>query len=170
MGRNLGPWRAGSYALATIHRAENTNDDARLLGIMKCLDWIANTRCPVVWPVHPRTAKRLAHLGIVHSATTRICPVTYLEMLLLESRARFIVTDSGGVQKEAYFLRIPCITLRDETEWEETLINGCNVLSECSPDKIVNAVDRTAEAGPWTCVYGDGKSGSAMLNYLSGIR
>jgi UDP-N-acetylglucosamine 2-epimerase (non-hydrolysing) len=95
-----------------------------------------------------------------------IPPVSYLEMLLLEGRARFILTDSGGVQKEAYFLKVPCITLRDETEWQETLENNCNVLAGCSEDKVMQAVATVGQAGPWTAVYGDGQAGTAILQAL----
>ncbi len=74
-------------------------------------------------------------------------------MLLLEGRARFVLTDSGGVQKEAYFLKVPCITVRDETEWKETLENNCNVLTGCCEDKIAAAAAAVDRAGPWTALY-----------------
>jgi UDP-N-acetylglucosamine 2-epimerase len=91
-------------------------------------------------------------------------------MLLLEGRARFILTDSGGVQKEAYYFRVPCITLREETEWEETLENGCNVLAGCSTDAIVAAARGISRAGPWSATYGDGRAGAAVLNALEAHR
>jgi UDP-GlcNAc3NAcA epimerase len=160
-------WRPGQFALATVHRAENTDDPERLGGILKALDRIARTICPVVWPVHPRTRKKLGEMGWQANSVTAIQPVSYFEMLLLEGRARFILTDSGGVQKEACFLKVPCITLRDETEWEETLENNCNVLTGCSEDKILRAVAGIDNAGPWTAVYGDGRAGTAMLNALA---
>jgi UDP-N-acetylglucosamine 2-epimerase len=97
-------------------------------------------------------------------------PVSYLEMLLLEGRARFILTDSGGLQKEAYFFQVPCITLRDETEWSETLENNCNVLTGASEDEIVAASTRIREAGPWTAVYGDGRAGAAILAALEAFQ
>jgi UDP-N-acetylglucosamine 2-epimerase len=88
-------------------------------------------------------------------------------MLLLEGRARLILTDSGGVQKEAYFFRVPCITLRDETEWVETLENGCNVLTGANEEQIVQAAAAIGNAGPWTAAYGDGYAGPAILDALA---
>jgi UDP-GlcNAc3NAcA epimerase len=160
-------WRAGEFALATVHRAENTDEPQRLRGILNALDCIARTQCPVVWPMHPRTKRRLNEMGWSAGSVTTIPPVSYFDMLLLEGRARFIVTDSGGVQKEAYFLKVPCVTVRDETEWEETLENNCNVLTGCSEDKILRAAANIDQAGPWTAVYGDGNAGSTILNALA---
>jgi UDP-GlcNAc3NAcA epimerase len=160
-------WHPGEFALATVHRAENTDDAERLRGIAGALDRIARTMCPVVWPVHPRTRKRLSEIGCSTGAVTTIEPVSYLEMLLLEGRARLILTDSGGVQKEAYFFRVPCITLRDETEWVETLENGCNVLTGADEEQIVSAASKIERAGPWTAAYGDGNAGAAILKALA---
>jgi UDP-GlcNAc3NAcA epimerase len=157
----------GSFALAPIPRAENTDDPARLAAIVAALDEVARGVCPVLWPMHPRTAAVLAGMGRSPGAVRVIPPAPYLEMLRLEGRARFILTDSGGVQKEAYFLRVPCITLRDETEWVETLENGCNVLAGACPEKILAAVERAAGAGPWGSPYGDGRAAEAMLRELA---
>ena len=160
-------WRPGAFALATVHRAENTDDRARLRNIMEALDQIATTICPVVLPLHPRTEKRLGEMGWAPRALEVIRPVSYLEMILLQSRARFILTDSGGVQKEAYFAKVPCITLRDETEWLETLENGCNALAGADSRKIQTAVlNATVQAGPWEAVYGDGRAGLAIIEAL----
>ena len=159
-------WRPGEFALVTVHRAENTDDPARLRSIVRALDQVAKTCCPVVWPVHPRTRKYLTELGYPAAVTT-IEPLSYMDMLLLEGRARMILTDSGGVQKEAYFFQTPCITLRDETEWQETLENRCNVLTGAVEDRIVEAAAGIHRAGPWTAVYGDGDAGSAILNSLT---
>jgi UDP-GlcNAc3NAcA epimerase len=159
-------WRPGEFALATVHRAENTDNAGRLREIVSALDAIARGGCPVVWPIHPRTRKRLAALGIGMESVSCIEPVSYLDMLLLEGRARFILTDSGGVQKEAYFLKVPCVTLRDETEWVETLANGCNVLVGSSEEKIIEAARRTHECGPWIVNYGEGNAGSVVLEKL----
>lgn len=119
-------WPSRSFALATVHRAENTDDGERLSQIIHALNRISATVCPVLWPVHPRTRKRIREMGCSTSSITTIDPISYLDMLLLEGRARFILTDSGGVQREACFFRVPCITLRDETKWQETLENHCN--------------------------------------------
>ncbi len=160
-------WRAGEFALATIHRAENTDDPVRLREIVAALDAIARSGCPVVWPIHPRTAKRLSEMKIAAESVILIEPVSYLDMLLLEGRARFILTDSGGVQKEAYFLKVPCITLRDETEWVETLANSCNVLTGADKGRILEAVAKAPQAGPWTMNYGGGDAGAVILNALA---
>ena len=159
-------WRAGEFALATVHRAENTDDPERLREIVSALENIARTICPVVWPVHPRTKKKLAETGCVLEAVATIEPVSYFEMLLLEGRARFVVTDSGGVQKEAYFFRVPCITLRDETEWAETLAKNCNVLTGACEERIGEAACATSQAGPWTAAYGNGDAAGRILAAL----
>jgi UDP-GlcNAc3NAcA epimerase len=159
-------WLPGEFALATIHRAENTDDAARLQAILAALEEIAKSICPVVLPLHPRTRKVLDAAGWHPRAVTVTPPLSYFEMLLLEGRARLILTDSGGVQKEAYFAHVPCVTLRDETEWVETLENRCNVLAGAHTARIVEAAMKTSEAGPWTAVYGDGDAGEKMLRAL----
>ena len=159
-------WRPGEFALATVHRAENTDDPEKLREIVGALDQIARTISPVVWPVHPRTRKRLADIDCPATAVTMMEPASYFDMLLLEGRARMVLTDSGGVQKEAYFFRVPCITLRDETEWEETLENRCNVLAGAGKSAILAAASGIDRAGPWEAVYGDGKAGEAILEAL----
>jgi len=122
----------------------------------------------VALPLHPRTRGRLEAMGWTPRAVTLLRPVSYIEMLLLEQRSRMILTDSGGVQKEAYFAGRPCVTLRDETEWAETLENGCNVLAGAETERIVAAVRRAHEAGPWRDLYGDGRSGEQILELLAG--
>jgi UDP-GlcNAc3NAcA epimerase len=163
----LDSWQPKQFALATIHRAENTDDPVRLLAILQALERIAATICPVVLPLHPRTRNVLAGLHWEPKAITLTKPASYLEMLLLEDRARFILTDSGGVQKEAYFFQTPCITMRDETEWVETLENGCNTLTGADGERIFAAASAVESAGPWKNVYGNGdaaeRSCEAML-------
>jgi UDP-GlcNAc3NAcA epimerase len=134
---------------------------------MAALDEVARTVCPVVCPLHPRTRKRLGEDGLSAGAVTLVEPVSYLDMLMLEGRARVILTDSGGVQKEAYFFQVPCVTLRDETEWAETLENGCNVLAGADTAAIVAAVTAPAP-GPWLDHYGDGHASAHIVDALAG--
>ena len=117
--------RNPQYYLVTLHRAENTDDPKRLKSILKALNEIGKDD-PVVLPLHPRTKKMMKIYNLspdIHRIKP-IDPVSYLNMLTLEKHARAILTDSGGVQKEAYWLKVPCLTLRDETEWVETVKNG----------------------------------------------
>ena len=115
------------YAVATIHRAENTDDPERFARVVAWLETAAR-ETPIVMPVHPRTRKLLASRGLAASGLTLIDPVGYLDMARLLSQAAAVFTDSGGLQKEAYFHRVPCVTLRDETEWVETIEAGWNRL------------------------------------------
>ena len=163
-------WRRGEFALATIHRAENTDDPRRLQAILDALESIAQSICPVVLPLHPRTQKVLHAAGWQARALTITPPISYFEMLLLEGRASLILTDSGGVQKEAYFAQVPCVTLRDETEWVETMENRCNVLAGAHTDHIVDAAKNASDAGPWTAVYGDGNAGEKMIRAIRSFR
>lgn len=160
-------WPEGGYALATIHRAENTDDLTRLRALIAALGRVAAEICPVVLALHPRTRKILDanHVGIDHVEI--IGPQPYFDLLLLEKRARMILTDSGGVQKEAYFARVPCVTLRDETEWIETLENSCNQLAGASdPERIVAAARGAQSAGPWGSHYGRGNAAGIIIEEL----
>lgn len=129
------------FALATCHRAENTDDLARLTEIVEALGELAST-LPVVLPLHPRTRKLIADHNLTGrlGATHVIEPLAFLDMVALEQAARVILTDSGGVQKEAYFYRVPCITMRNETEWVETVRTGWNHLVGASKPAILSAV------------------------------
>lgn len=162
------------YYLATIHRAANTDDHARLRNICMALDELA-MELPVVVPVHPRTrgalAKFEARSGMGLSRLRLVDPVGYFDMLSLTQHARAILTDSGGVQKEAYWLGVPCITLRDETEWVETVTVGANALAGADPVRILRAVSeqeskapRPAAARP--AVYGDGRAAERILRVV----
>jgi UDP-GlcNAc3NAcA epimerase len=126
------------YALATVHRAENTDNPERLSAIFQALDLIA-AELPVVMPLHPRTRRQLEMTGRSPARVRLIAPASYLDMLLLEKNARVILTDSGGVQKEARWLCVPCVTLRNETEWVETVQSGWNVLVGTDTRRIVAA-------------------------------
>jgi UDP-GlcNAc3NAcA epimerase len=165
-GDLAGKWRRESFALATVHRAENTDDTARLTDILDALEEISRIICPVLLPLHPRTQARLDRVGWNAQNVTIVRPISYLEMLLLESRARMILTDSGGVQKEAYFVRVPCITLRAETEWIETLENGCNQIAGTDRSCILEAARRIDSAGPWGTPFGKGDAAAAILRAL----
>jgi UDP-GlcNAc3NAcA epimerase len=165
--------RAGEYALATIHRAENTDDTTRLGGILDALARIAGEGLTVVLPLHPRTRKTLAEgdplLRRLPGQNPHLLfaqPVSYLDMLVLERNARVILTDSGGVQKEAYWLETPCVTLRDETEWVETLNSGWNVLAGSDPDRIAKAVGSARAGEKERLYYGDGRASEKIVELL----
>ncbi len=132
------------YAVVTIHRAENTDDATRLRSLLEALNRLASERAlDLVFPIHPRTRARLAQ-GLAdwrpHARLKLVEPTGYLDMLALVDRAQVVLTDSGGLQKEALFLGCPCVTLRDETEWVETVACGANILAGTDPDRIVDAV------------------------------
>ncbi len=125
----------GAYVLATVHRAANTDDPAHLAAI---LDGLGRLGRPVLLPIHPRTRARLGGLEIASTVEVR-APASYLEMLTLTRNAHRVVTDSGGLQKEAFWLGVPCVTLREETEWTETLDGGWNHLAGADPARIATA-------------------------------
>ncbi len=154
------------YSLVTIHRAGNTDDPARLRQIV-----IALNRVPeiVVFPVHPRTRKALSQLDVQFARHVRLIePVGYLDMIVLEENARLIATDSGGVQREAYFLGIPCLTLRDETEWVETVKVGWNKLVGTEPERIVEAWTHFAPSGERPPIFGNGTAARRIAQILNG--
>ena len=161
------------YVLATIHRAENTDDPERLHGIFSALNELA-LDLPIVLPLHPRTRKILESGTVLrHGAPADrtnlhlIEPVSYLNMLALESEAKVVLTDSGGVQKEAFFFRVPCITLRDETEWVETVETGWNTLAGMSASRIVDAA-RNAHPGHLDShPFGKGDAAKRIAEILS---
>ena len=126
------------YILCTIHRAENTDDKVRLTDIFKALDEIANDT-QIILPLHPRTKKIIKNLNIDTKNLTIIDPVGYLEMIYLIKNSNLVMTDSGGLQKEAFFFKKPCITLRDETEWVELVENNFNTLTGANREKIINS-------------------------------
>ena len=143
--RKLGP-RSKEYYLATVHRAENTDDPKRLKNIIEALSDIEN----MVFPCHPRNKNHLEDLqlwDLVEKSIQVINPVGYLDMLLLEKNACKILTDSGGVQKEAYMLQTPCITMREETEWIETVEDGWNLLVGSDKNTIIEAARGFEPAG-----------------------
>jgi UDP-N-acetylglucosamine 2-epimerase len=154
----------GAYVLATIHRAANTDDPRRLAEIF---DALALLHEPVIVPLHPRTRAALMGTDIEVEPPVRIVdPVGYLDMIALEGSARMVVTDSGGVQKEAYLLGVPCVTLRDETEWIETLAGGWNVLAGADTERILAAAKRARPSGDPPPVFGDGHAAEKMVAAL----
>lgn len=157
--------RPGDYALVTVHRAGNTDDPDRLGNILKALN-----RAPerVIFPVHPRTRNVLDVLALaVADHVSLIDPVSYLDMLVLERNAHLIATDSGGVQREAYYLGIPCLTLRDETEWVATVSSGWNQLVGVSPDAILDAWEHFQPPGSRPPIYGDGNAAKRLAEILA---
>jgi UDP-GlcNAc3NAcA epimerase len=158
-----------SFVLATVHRAENTDDPARLGGICDGLARVAG-RWRVVLALHPRTRRFLAEHGMNARLgnVEVIDPVPYLDMIRLEESARAICTDSGGVQKEAFFYRVPCVTLRDETEWVETVAAGWNTLVSADAAAILRAVEAADRTPPKSnaLFYGDGNAAGRIVEIL----
>ncbi|AIQ76839.1 UDP-N-acetylglucosamine 2-epimerase (non-hydrolyzing) [Paenibacillus sp. FSL L8-0323] len=143
------------YYLATIHRAENTDDCEKLAYIFAALREMDK---PVIMPLHPRTRKMIEMQKITTHNVIIIEPVGYLLMLYLTAHAYMVLTDSGGLQKEAYFLKTPCVTLRNQTEWVETLENDWNVLSSIDSESILTAASRKLDCMNYTqtMLFGDG--------------
>jgi UDP-N-acetylglucosamine 2-epimerase len=138
------------YALASLHRAENTDDPDRLAGILRALADLCGD-IEVVLPLHPRTARRLEEFGLaVDRAIHAVRPIGYGEMIAAQRQAAVVITDSGGVQKEAYWLGVPCVTVRDETEWLETLEGERNLLCGARRDSIHAAAARQLRRGTLT--------------------
>lgn len=161
--RELG-YPSKTYFLTTIHRAENTDSRDRLQNILAALDSLSH---PVVMPVHPRTQKAIANLDMYPTRIRFVEPVGYLDMLMLMQNARKVFTDSGGVQREAFFLGIPCVTLRNETEWPETVNEGWNILVGSDRERIVQAAEEfwPLEGKP-TGRFGDGHACEKILQAL----
>jgi UDP-N-acetylglucosamine 2-epimerase len=156
-----------SYLLATVHRAENTDNSDRLENILAAFEAIQET---IVFPVHPRTLKFLRSKGYQPTKNVRLIdPVGYFDIIALEKSARIIMTDSGGMQKEAYWLKVPCITLRDETEWVETVEDGWNILTGADRKKIINATYNFTPPKEHPSLYGDGHAAERILEAL-GVR
>jgi UDP-GlcNAc3NAcA epimerase len=158
---------SGGYYLLTLHRAENTDNPERLRQI---LDAAQSLELPVLFPVHPRTKNILSRESISLTGNLRpIEPLGYFEMLAAEKHARKILTDSGGVQKEAFYLGVPCITLRDRTEWPETVEVGANILTGTDPDKIREAVRASQMVAADSLPYGDGRASQKIINELLAV-
>ena len=155
-----------NYHLITIHRAENTDDLQNMKNILDAFSQIPDLK---VWPIHPRTKHTLESYGISLDTIPNlkvIEPVGYLDMLTLEANAKKIVTDSGGVQKEAYFMKVPCVTIREQTEWVETLIGEANILTGTDVEKILAAVQKEVQP-EYQSVFGDGNASEKITELIS---
>ena len=155
------------FLLATVHRAYNTDNPETLRGILTAFIELNEQ---IVFPVHPRTRERINQLGLglTAGAVKMIEPVGYLDMLMLERSARLILTDSGGMQKEAFFFGVPCVTLRPETEWTETVAAGWNVIAGVTPAGIARAVSETVwpDDSPAE-IFGDGTAAQKIVTHLA---
>jgi UDP-N-acetylglucosamine 2-epimerase len=155
---------AGRYYLATVHRSSNTDDPQALRALFEAF---GRLDAPVLLPLHPRTRAAAEAAGIEAPANVRLAePTGYVEMLALERAARAILTDSGGVQREAYFLSVPCVTLREDSEWPETLEGGWNVLAGTDVSLIVDSAQRARPDTPPLPVFGDGRTASRIVEIL----
>lgn len=171
LGTRSAPSIPEKYALATIHRAENTDDPDCLSAIVEALIEIS-AHIPVIMPLHPRTRARLRDAHLLGRLTDTVCvmdPVGYIEMIGLESSASVVVTDSGGVQKEAFFCGVPCVTLRAETEWVELVELGWNTLappfSADISQTVLGQIDAMRQTRP-TDLYGGGHAAMRIAQYL----
>lgn len=162
---------SGAYILATVHRQENTDSPAVMKAVV---DAFAAVSRPIVWPLHPRARRRLHEFGLTVPATVVVTePLGYLDMVKLEKHARLIATDSGGVQKEAYFHGVPCVTMREETEWRELVDAGWNVLVPPGSGRLGEALEALFSTGPAESrsmgIYGDGQAAKRIVDGLLGF-
>jgi UDP-N-acetylglucosamine 2-epimerase (non-hydrolysing) len=165
--KNLG-LKKRDYYVATVHRPGNTDDKKNLTAIIEAFRESGKT---VVFPVHPRTKKYLRNYGLWESVSDNIRfidPLGYIDMLHLMSNAKKILTDSGGIQKEAYVMGIPCITMRENTEWIETLIGGWNFLVGADKHKILAALLADGQTNADNTVFGKGDAADKIVRVLSG--
>lgn len=167
------------FLLATVHRDSNTDDSARLLSIFRAFDTLTKSKgMPLVLPLHPRTRKNINLYPEVQSIIDSnplikiIPPASFFEMVLLEKHAQLVLTDSGGVQKEAFFFRKPCVILRPETEWVELVACGAAILTDADTSRIISATEKLLSAQlEFPSVFGDGHAAefmcAKMLEHLS---
>ncbi len=151
--------KPGDYILSTIHRAENTDSFNKLKNIVETFKGLDKV---IVIPLHPRTKKMMEKFGLVFTSNVKVIePVGYLDMINLMKHSYCVLTDSGGIQKEAYYLQTPCVTLRDETEWTETVEVGWNTLCEIESGQIIEAVNKSENVGKLSHPYLYGKGDAA---------
>jgi UDP-GlcNAc3NAcA epimerase len=154
-----------NFILLTIHRAENTDDPVRLSSIVKAINDL--TGYPFIFPVHPRTRKILEQQNLIFASHVKMIePIGYLEMITYEAACSAVLTDSGGVQKEAFFFRKPCITMRDSTEWVELVNYGWNTLTGANTEKIISAIKNLNIPNEYPSLYGDGNCAQKICNFL----
>jgi len=163
---NLSP---AGYFLVTAHRQENVDVKDRLKSILEGLGLVYQEfNLPVIYPIHPRTEKRIKEFGLeVPRGVELIEPVGFLEFLQLEASAKLILTDSGGVQEEACILKVPCVTLRGNTERQETLAVGSNMLAGIEPEKILDCSIEMIGKRRWENPFGDGKAGNRIVEIIT---
>ena len=163
---NLKP---NEYFLVTAHRQENVDAEERIKGIIDGLRLVGKTfSMPIIFPIHPRTLKRLDEFNLELPETVQVIdPIGFLDFLQLEANAKLIITDSGGLQEESCILKVPCVTLRDNTERPETLEVGSNVLASTNPFLILESVNAMLNKGNnWGNPFGDGDSGKNIISIL----
>ncbi|MCK9230909.1 MAG: UDP-N-acetylglucosamine 2-epimerase (non-hydrolyzing) [Syntrophales bacterium] len=162
-----------NYFLGTFHRPENVDDKHKLRNILRALERIASDyQVPIIIPMHPRTKKMINeyHITIANDWVKILEPVSYLDFLLLQLNALTIITDSGGVQEEACILKVPCVTLRENTERPETVEKGANVISGTKEEKIVECVKRMVKTKrEWDNPYGDGNAARIIMEHILSI-
>jgi UDP-N-acetylglucosamine 2-epimerase (non-hydrolysing) len=158
-----------NYFLVTLHRQENVDNKKRFKGILDSLAEIhEKTGMALVFPVHPRTEKMIASFGLELKGFQMIKPLGFLEFLQLESQARLVLTDSGGVQEEACILHVPCVTIRDSTERPETVDVGANIIAGVDPASIIDATNRMlAHSRSWKNPFGDGNAAMRIVDCIN---
>jgi UDP-N-acetylglucosamine 2-epimerase len=163
--RNVEP-DPGDYLLATVHCSCNTDDPLRLQAVLDCL---GRSPWPVVMPIDPETRAALASWGIVPPRSIRVIePVAHPRLLALERGARVIATDSGGVQREAYLWGVPCVTLREETEWTDTVLNGWNTVVGVDPERFAAALRRRRPLSR-PAIFGDGRAAQRIAELTAAL-
>ena len=160
----------GNYFLATVHRQENVDNPKRFKGILEGLKLVQDYfGMPIVYPIHPRSRKMMKEYGFDPGKIVLTEPIDYLSFLTLESRAKLVFTDSGGVQEEACILKVPCVTLRDNTERPETIEVGANTLAGAEPKRILEKAKLMIDDDrSWPNPFGDGKAGERIVSILEG--
>lgn len=159
--------QAGRFVLLTAHRQENVDNPERFAGILEGARAVGDELgMPVLYPVHPRARKRIGEMGLDASRVRLVDPVDFLDFITLESSARIVLTDSGGVQEEACILGVPCVTLRDNTERPETIEAGANALAGAKPDAILRAARDMLPSRPKGNPFGDGRSAERILDIV----